>query len=128
MLEIIGIIFFTRHLAQMARMKGQSGWIAAIGPLFWIGGEFGGACVGAGLGIESLVLYLFALVGAAVGAAAAYGIVAAVPTKEGFDPLEMENPFSAPGRTSACPECGSMQTERIGNVVVCNACDAQSPV
>ena len=124
MLEIIGIIFFTRHLVTTLRMKGQSAWIAAIGPVFWIVGEFVGAFVAACAGIDGLVLYLGALVGALVGAGVAYGIVSALPTNE--DSMSFVAGRNADSGVS-CPECGSVQTEVIGSTIVCNACDAQSP-
>jgi hypothetical protein len=74
MLEILFLLRFVRHLSRLAKQKGRSGYWAALGVAFWIGGEVTGLVVGevadAGAGA-----YLMALVFAAVGATVAYFIV-----------------------------------------------------
>jgi hypothetical protein len=79
MLEILILVKFTRYLASVARNKGRSSAWAALGAVFWIGGEVFGFLVGALAGMEDLAAYLPALICAALGAAAAYGIVALLP-------------------------------------------------
>jgi len=63
----------------VARDKGRSSAWAALGAVFWIGGEVFGFLVGVLAGMEDLASYLPALICAALGAAAAYGIVALLP-------------------------------------------------
>lgn len=91
MLEIVALIFGTRHLAKVARGKGHSGWMAALFPVLWIvfelvgigvgivvmdGEQLGGICVG----------YMAALVGAGI----AFAVIYALPQREldyGDDPF-----------------------------------------
>jgi hypothetical protein len=79
MLEIFGIIAFARLLSRTAVEKGRSkGW-AALGVLFWIGGELMGFIVGALLGLETLAQYGIALLMAGAGVLVAYLVVKALP-------------------------------------------------
>lgn len=74
MLEIILLIFLTRRVGETVREKGRrAGWYKLMAVLLWIGCEVAGAVVGgivtavSGAG-NNLLVYLFALIGAAVGA------------------------------------------------------------
>lgn len=79
MLEILGIIAFARLLSRAATEKGRSkGW-AALGVLFWIGGELMGFVVGALLGMETFAQYGVALLMAGTGVLVAYLVVKALP-------------------------------------------------
>ncbi|HEY8209288.1 MAG TPA: hypothetical protein VIG99_17490 [Myxococcaceae bacterium] len=79
MLEILGIIAFARLLSRTAVEKGRSkGW-AALGVLFWIGGEMMGFIVGGALGLETFALYGLALLMAGAGVLVAYLVVKALP-------------------------------------------------
>jgi len=79
MLEILGIIAFARLLSRTATEKGRSkGW-AALGVLFWLGGELMGFVIGTILGFEMFAQYGVALLMAAAGALVAYLVVKALP-------------------------------------------------
>jgi len=84
MLEIFFLIWFGRHLANMAQEKGRTkGW-AALGVLFWISGEVAGFVIGdlAGLGTGA---YGTALGGAAACAFIAWLIVRSLPPEHQVD-------------------------------------------
>jgi Na+-transporting methylmalonyl-CoA/oxaloacetate decarboxylase beta subunit len=73
MLEIIILIFLTRHVGGIVRSKGRTaGWFQVLTVVLWIGGELTGAVIGAIVGALTdsgrLLAYLFALLGAAAGA------------------------------------------------------------
>lgn len=98
MLEIIALFFGTRELARMATAKGQPSLWAGLFPLFWLGGEFSGAIVGAALGVEEVLMLLIPMLFcAACGGAVAFGIVNALPNRA--EPEEDEQPFAATGGT-----------------------------
>ena len=79
MLEILFLVWFCKKLAAMARDKNRAGGWGSLGALLWIGGELGGAVVGAGAsGAEGMGLYGYALLGAGLGALIAYVIVASL--------------------------------------------------
>ena len=79
MLEIFVLIALTKALMRKAAERGQSkGW-AALGAVFWIGGEVSGIVLGALLGFDELGLYGMALGFAIVGAAVAWLIVGNLP-------------------------------------------------
>jgi len=79
MLEIFGIFAFGRLLARVATAKGRSrGW-AALGVLFWLGGELMGMTLGLLLGLEQLAAYGIGLLVAATGVLIAYLVVKALP-------------------------------------------------
>jgi hypothetical protein len=79
MLEILGLIAFARLLSRTASEKGRSkGW-AALGVLFWVGGEMMGFIVGELLGLEMLAKYGIALLMAGAGVLVAYLVVKALP-------------------------------------------------
>ena len=69
MLEIIGIYFASKNIAEIAQSKGYSaGLYRFLTFLCWFGGELLGAVLGIILfGEESLIIYLVAL-GGAIGA------------------------------------------------------------
>ena len=81
MLEILLLIWLGRKIAAMARERGRSsaGYVLMLVGL-WIGGEIAGLIVGFMLvsarpGEFNPTAYIFALVGAAAGAIAAFVIV-----------------------------------------------------
>jgi hypothetical protein len=82
-LEIIVLIILCKKMAEKARSKGRAaaGYVLLL-ILFWLCGEFFGAMVGAaatrGQG-EFLVLVVFALGGAAIGAGIAFAILNSLP-------------------------------------------------
>lgn len=78
MLELIFLVWFGKKLSAMASEKGRSGWWAALGVAFWIGGEIMGFVVGALLGLD-MGSYGVALLFAMVGAVVAYFVVNALP-------------------------------------------------
>ncbi|MGE0397376.1 MAG: hypothetical protein AB7T06_11690 [Kofleriaceae bacterium] len=75
MIEIIILVQFCKKLAAIAREKNRSGSWGAVGAVGWIGGEIGGAILGAMGGAESMNLYGYAILGAILGAVIAYLIV-----------------------------------------------------
>ena len=79
MLEIIVLIFLTRQVGEIVEEKGRrSGWYKALTVVLWIGGEVIGAIVGLVVaevtGSGQFLMYLCALVGAALGAVLAFVI------------------------------------------------------
>lgn len=91
MLEIILLIVLTRRVGHIVEQKGRkSGWYKVLTVLLWLGGEIVGAIVGAGVvelsGLNDAFIYLSALIGAAIGAIAAYIIAKAVPTRVEYSP------------------------------------------
>lgn len=80
MLEIILMIRISARIRDMAKAKGYKGnrkrweFVAA-----WIVAELAGAVVGATIFGEGLGIYIFALIGAAVGARAYYKYVERLP-------------------------------------------------
>lgn len=78
MLEFLAIRAFVRLLARTAVSKNRSkGW-AALGVLFWLGGELMGFIVGSLLGLETLAQYGIALLMAGSGVLVAYLVVKAL--------------------------------------------------
>jgi len=133
MIEILVVIALTSKLSAMVKAKGRSGFWAALGPLFWFGGEFMGACcggVGVGLtstsssmsGGENVIIYILALICAGIGAGLSFAVVHFLPADETAPTFVAESLGNV-----NCPSCGSVQTEVLGNVIVCNACGMQSP-
>lgn len=95
MLEIILLIFLTRKIGEIVEEKGRKGtWYKVMTVVLWIGGEIVGALIGAvvaGLsGIGDFSIYIFALVGAAVGAGISF-IVA-----KSLSPVEYNAPPPPP--------------------------------
>ena len=73
MLEIVILFFLARKVGEIVRSKGRkAGWYQALVVVLWIGGELTGGVIGGivgaltdtGMGLA----YVFALLGAAVGA------------------------------------------------------------
>lgn len=87
MLEIFMLIFLTRRVGEIVSAKGRkAGWYKFMTVALWFGCEIGGAIIGGiivGLsgGSEGFI-YLFALIGAAVGAGASFLIAKSVPPVE----------------------------------------------
>jgi hypothetical protein len=85
MLEIFIVWALGRKIADICKNKGRSavGWVLLF-VLFWFGGEFCGGIAGfilTGGDDENLLpVYLFALVGAGLGTAAAFIIVSNLPS------------------------------------------------
>jgi hypothetical protein len=77
MLEIILIIFLSRKIGVKAEEKGYpKGKYIFMFVAFWILGEFTVAFIAATIiGRVDLILYLFALLGAAIGALSAFAVV-----------------------------------------------------
>lgn len=77
MLEIIVLIFLTRKVGEIVEEKGRrSGWYKVLTVVLWIGGEIIGAIVGlvvaGATGSGQAVMYICALLGAAIGAALSF--------------------------------------------------------
>jgi hypothetical protein len=84
MLEILLLIALTRRIGNILEQKGRkSGWYKFLTVLLWFGGELIGGIIGLVIaeltGIGQALGYLIALVGAAVGAGAAFLIARSVP-------------------------------------------------
>ncbi len=76
MLEIIFLVWFCKKLAAIAREKNRPGGWGAVGAIGWIGGEIGGAVLGASTSrAQGMDLYGYAIMGAVVGAVVAWVIV-----------------------------------------------------
>jgi zinc transporter ZupT len=84
MLEIILLIYLTRKIGAIVGAKGRkAGWYKFLTVLLWFGCEVIGAIIGAIIvGVSNgpqLLIYLFALCGAALGAVASFLVAKAVP-------------------------------------------------
>jgi hypothetical protein len=81
MLEIVALIFISKHMAEMAHEKGYStGLYRFLTFLFWLGFEFIGAIVGIiYFGDEEPMIYLFMLVFAGLGYLILYVVVSRLP-------------------------------------------------
>ena len=87
MLEILALVYLTRRIGDIAREKGRkAGWFKFMTVVLWIGCEIGGAVAGgiaaALLDWPEAVTYLFALVGAVVGAGLSFLIVKTLPVRD----------------------------------------------
>ncbi len=77
MLEILLLLALTRNIGAMVENKGyKAGRYKALAVILWFGGEILGFAVGAGVLDDDSTAgaYLFALMGAALGAFTAYQI------------------------------------------------------
>jgi len=79
MLEIIALWTLAKRVGQIVEEKGRkSGWYKVLTVVLWFGGEFMGAIIGSLIvGIDEstqCLVYIFALIGAAIGAGIAYWI------------------------------------------------------
>jgi hypothetical protein len=81
MIEIIALIFISRHIAEMASDKGYSYGLYRFLPfLFWLSFEFIGAIIGVILlGNGQPAVYLFALLSAGIGYLILYLVVSNLP-------------------------------------------------
>ena len=117
-MELILIVILFKKLKAISDKKNQSKWFPWLLPLLWFAGEFITpfivVFVYAILGnpiANTLLLYGYALVGAALGAVIAFRIVHSLPTK-----------------SLTCPKCGWEFTKfsRLG--VECKVCNTQLKV
>ena len=79
MLEILLLVWLGRKLAETAKLRGHSGWWAALGICFWIAGEILGFFLGGMFGLDTLPAYPIAMVLAALGAFTAYVVISKLP-------------------------------------------------
>jgi hypothetical protein len=82
MLEIVIVWALAKKIAAIARRRGRAAAGYVVLFIFsWLFGEFAGAVCGAiaAGGEESLILYVFALAGAAAGALFAFVLVSSLP-------------------------------------------------
>jgi hypothetical protein len=118
MLEIILLIFLCRKIGNIVGPKGyNSGWFKFFAVIGWFGGEIGGGIIGAIIGIVSNrgggeppmgMIYICALVGAALGIGIVFWIANSLPQKAppplpyGYPqygmtaPTETGNPYQPP--------------------------------
>ena len=87
MLEIIALIFLTRKVGEIVESKNRkAGWFKLMAVALWIGLEIVGAIVGgvyvALAGASEAFTYLFALAGAACGAAVSVIIAKSLPDRD----------------------------------------------
>jgi hypothetical protein len=104
MLEIIAIIAAAKRIGTIMREKGRKGgWYQFLLVVLWIGGEFVGAIIGTLLtgGRGGLLVYVFALMGAAAGAAITFSIA-----NNAASDTSMLQQQIARGSMKACPYCG----------------------
>ncbi len=114
MLEIIAIAILYTRLKKKLEKNGRPTGLAWLGPGLWIGGELAGAALGVAFAVmqnrqPGPEVYLFAIVGAIVGAVVAYLIV----SSQG--PMSFECPSCGdefthrpnPQGKSRCPHCGA---------------------
>jgi hypothetical protein len=106
MLEIILIVSLSKKLAAQAAAKGRSKMWGGLLVAFWLIGEVLGFVVGAALEME-FGAYGLALMGAGIGAIAAFGVVAMLSREQtspfesfeqgGVGQFDANNPYSPPG-------------------------------
>jgi len=73
MLEILLVVYLCKQLGKMLRAKGRSATgFQVLLVIAWIVGELGGGIVGVALTNSPGGMYLFALMGAAAGAATCF--------------------------------------------------------
>lgn len=90
MLEIIAIIALGKSISRIAKEKGRKPTMfVLIMVLMWIGFEITGAMIGAIFFGEGLMVYVLALMGAALGGLGAYLIAkSAAPNAAAFEAEE----------------------------------------
>jgi hypothetical protein len=75
MLEILFLIFLAKKMGKIVEAKGREpGRYKAMLVAFWFGGEILGLIIGRAIVGEYAAIYLIALIGAGVGAVAAFGV------------------------------------------------------
>jgi hypothetical protein len=89
MIEIILLIYLTRSVGEIVKQKNRRpGWYKLMTVLLWLGGElvggFAGGIVVALTDANQAFIYLFALIGAAIGAGAAFLVAKSVPAVDPF--------------------------------------------
>lgn len=149
MLEIIIVVLVSKKIAAMVKEKGRSaGGYVTLFVLLWFGGEIVGAIVGAmmtggqnaGAGGIDMAVYVFALVGAAVGGITGFAIASMVSPLEtrrrrdrDFDARDdrQEDALFEDANASAirfaCPSCGKklkVPAHAVGKTMRCPGCQA----
>jgi hypothetical protein len=89
MIEIILLIYLTRRVGEIVAAKNRKpGWYKFMTVLLWIGGELAGGFAGGVLvaltDASQAFIYLFALVGASIGAGVAFLVARSVPAVDPF--------------------------------------------
>lgn len=75
MLEIIALIFLTKKIGAICEDKGRkAGWYKALTVLLWFGCEVAGAFIGVITVGGGVIVYVYALIGAVVGAGISFVI------------------------------------------------------
>lgn len=86
MLEIILVIYLTRRVGEIVEAKGRrAGWFKFMAVMLWLGFELTGGIIG-GIIVAlthstEILAYLFALIGAAIGAGISLIIAKSVSNK-----------------------------------------------
>ena len=76
MIEILVLIALTKRIGNIVKAKGHKpGGYKAMLVGFWFGGEILGLIIGFAVVGEGLAIYLFAIIGAVIGAFVAFGII-----------------------------------------------------
>lgn len=94
MLEILALVFGTRHLKNVASRKGHTPWIAALFPVLWIMAELFGITVGTLASGEVIGGIAAGLVCAIAGGGTAFAIVYALPNRA-LDTFQADAPALA---------------------------------
>ncbi len=118
MMEIILVVILFKKLKAISDKKNQSKWFPWLLPLLWFTGEFITPFIVAfiyvilGKSMENnLLLYGYALIGAALGTVIAFRIVHSLPTK-----------------SLTCPECGWEFTKTSPLGAECKECNSKLKV
>lgn len=89
MIEIVMLIYLTRLVGRIVEQKNRkSGWYKFLAVVLWLGGEFAGGFAGGLLVVLTHAsegfIYLFALIGAAIGAGVAFVVAKSVSAVDPF--------------------------------------------
>ena len=104
MLEIFVVVLLGQRLGKRAEQRGLTknyGWL--IVP-FWLLPEFFGAMIASLLGADTIVVYLAALVSAALGAVAAFGVMGRLGSGVPITPAMPQVPYA--GQQYPAPQAG----------------------
>ncbi|MFL5339848.1 MAG: hypothetical protein ACJ8F7_06830, partial [Gemmataceae bacterium] len=132
MCELLALYFLGKQIGAMAESKGRGGMLFVVMFIaLWLGGESCGAIVGIGLagggGKRWAFAYFFALLGAGIGAASSFAIVALLLAAEADEaPLRLRKGRHAAGddddddrprRRRRAPRASAMVWAVVGGVV-----------